>query len=212
LKKTSFTAETKAASYPNLPYEHDSNSAGQIDVDWQAPAEILIQDELLAHWLLDVSSLTERLQSACNRFEVVVVKHQLASPRYDEFELLGCSQSSTYIREVILLGDGVPWVFARSVIPKEINDGELDGLGNEPLGKRIFNDPRFKRGEFQLCQLDWSLIHKRLMVKTKLNLSALDINTASKVYGRRSCFDFLGYKMSVAELFLPESPAYSNVR
>lgn len=191
--------------------EQGHNVENQIDVDWQMPAEVVIDDKNLAHWLLDTSSLTERLQSMCSNFEVIVVSHQIQAPRADEIALLGCSKTTTYIREVLLLGDGVPWVFARSVIPLVINDSELDGLGSEPLGKRIFNDTRFKRGAFQLCKLEWPSIKERLSNKTEVNFSSVDHEVIRRVYGRRSCFDFLGNKMSVAELFLPNSPAYSHV-
>ena len=183
-----------------------------IEVLWQDADSITLQDDYLANWLLDKSSLTERLQSMCHNFAVELISHRVAAPRDDEIALLNCDQETTYIREVVLLGDGKPWVFARSVIPKAINDSELSELGNQPLGKRIFNDPRFSRGKFQVCQLDWQRVQTPLSRKTQRTFMGFSEKPSTSVYGRRSCFEFLGNTMSVAELFLPESPAYSNLR
>jgi len=206
------TSNISILKKPSPAVNHRPYVDQQSNISWQDPANVLVEDTCLSTWLLDTASLTERLQSMCRRFEVVVVNHQLESPSTDEIALLNCQQDNTYIREVLLLGDGVPWVFARSVIPQQINDSELDGLGCEPLGKRIFNDLRFRRGTFQLCRLDWQPMHAQLRLISDENMLSRGIATANTVYGRRSCFDFLGCKMSVAEIFLPDAPAYSNLR
>ena len=208
LKKPNQAVIDSASLAIEPQHDHRPSVDPQVAIRWQDPAVVSIQDLHLSDWLLDTASLTERLQSLCTRFDVFVVSHQLALPTSDEIRLLNCPKNNTYIREVILLGDGVPWVFARSVIPKVINDTELEGIGSEPLGKRIFNDPRFQRGQFQLCHVDWHSMRQRLISKISSDFFSNGVVAESKVYGRRSCFDFLGAKMSVAELFLPDAPAY----
>jgi chorismate--pyruvate lyase len=189
---------------------HNEIADDPLAINWKQPDEVQIEDNYLRNWLLDTGSLTERLQSMCRQFQVHVICHQKAIPFPDEIQLLNCEPSSTFIREVILLGDSMPWVYARSVIPKAINDVELSELGNQPLGKRIFNDTRFSRGEFQLCHLQWADIAKSVSLRAPELSESLAKMSRQGVFGRRSCFEFLGSHMSVAEVFLPQAPAYEN--
>ena len=132
----------------------------------------------------------------CRQFTVQVLFHGRAP------------QQSEYIREVVLWGDNQPWVYAHSVIPEVINNGELDGLGSQPLGQIIFNDARFERGCFEVC------CHSIEQLNDNQNAFVHDLmagnDQATLLYGRRSSFQFLDYSMSVAELFLPDCPAYAN--
>ncbi|MBT0586765.1 chorismate--pyruvate lyase family protein [Alteromonas oceanisediminis] len=174
---------------------------------WHPPHTFTLEDATLANWLLDTGSLTERLQSQCRQLDVKVLFHAEATPSGTESGLLNRHDSPFFIREVMLLGDGVPWVFARSVIPRAINQGELINLGNQPLGKRIFNDPRFKRGDFALCATPYTALKARLAIHLS-DTSHSDNDNLCQVYGRRSVFSFSAHKLSVAEWFLPSAPAY----
>ncbi|MDM7859262.1 chorismate lyase [Alteromonas sp. ASW11-36] len=164
----------------------------ELAIDWTDSTAVPVADPYLANWLMDTGSLTERLQSMCRQFNVQVLYH--AQP----------VSSGDYVREVILWGDKQPWVYARSVIPVAINNGELLDLGTQPLGQRIFNDERFVRGNFELCQLDCESLGAGL--PNELVSAFTDGMTA--LYGRRSMFQFLDTQMSVAEVFLPAAPAY----
>ena len=195
-------------NYSTAALKHAND--GGLSITWLSPEKVHLHDNYLKNWLFDTSSLTERLQSMCRQFEVVVINHAMQTPDAEECSLLECDPTATYIREVLLLGDQVPWVYARSVIPKAINDAELGGLGNQPLGKRIFNDARFSRGEFQLCALSWSQVCQALNNKSGMVVPLEKKTKRESLYGRRSCFEFLGSRMSVAEIFLPEAPAYAD--
>lgn len=105
------------------------------------------------------------------------------------------------VREVVLWGDGQPWVFARSLIPQALCSDELANLGNQALGKIIFNDRRFVRQPFELCYL----------AQPNELLKTLELNTCEPLWGRRSVFTMNQLSMSVAELFLPQSPAYADM-
>jgi chorismate lyase len=53
------------------------------------------------------------------------------------------------LREVYLLCDGVPWVYARTAIPRETLTGRhrrLAYLKTRPLGAMLFADPGMARG------------------------------------------------------------------
>lgn len=118
----------------------------------------------------------------------------------DERQLL--DPGTTYVvREVLLCGEQTPWVFARSLLPNalcESDNGELAALGDKPLGRLIFNDPRFIRQPFQITCID---------ADNKLH-QQLQLSGCQPLWGRRSVFLFEQWKLMVAEVFLPQSPAY----
>lgn len=108
---------------------------------------------------------------------------------------------SYMVREVLLYGEQTPWVFARSLLPEALCEDHhigLSSLGNKPLGSLIFNDLRFIRQPFQVTR-----------ITSDNNLyQQLQLNTSQSLWGRRSVFLFQEWKLMVAEIFLPPSPAY----
>ena len=170
---------------------------------WHKAQDYHVPDARLRNWLLDTGSLTERLQAHCRDFQVQVLGQRQAPISLEEIQQLilpGQSYiaSEWQVREVILWGDGEPWVFARSLIPTVLCAAELANLGNQALGKLIFNDPRFLRQPFEICHI----------TQPKDRVAALQLNSHQDLWGRRSVFKLDKLSMSVAELFLPQSPAY----
>lgn len=82
--------------------------------------------------------------------------------------------------------------------PQALCQEEFGRLGEKPLGKVIFNDPRFTRKPFEITNLQ---VPEALTV-------ALDIAPATRLWGRRSLFCYQQHEIMVAEIFLPRSPAY----
>ncbi|WP_245953278.1 chorismate--pyruvate lyase family protein [Alteromonas aestuariivivens] len=168
-----------------------------LDADWQAPGSVKIDCPYLKNWLLDTGSLTERLQSLCRHFELKLIGQKKQPLHTSEANWLNSSVPGEYqVREVVLMGDGAPWVFARSVIPEALIQSELGGLGCQPLGQRLFNDPRFRRGGFEVCRIpaqQW-----------------LNTQQPETLWGRRSRFYFDNLSMIVAEVFLPAAPVYNQ--
>ena len=181
-------------------------------VDWLSLAEANIPEPTLKDWLLDTGSLTERVQSACGEFSLQLLGQQALEPHSTELSLLQANGQTAYqIREIVLCGDEQPWVFARSVIPQAIIEAELSNLGSEPLGKRLFNDKRFVRSEFQVCTLPYEQFSQHLAEQSNSQSSAqLKNDTKQKLWGRRSVFTFESHHLIVAEVFLPGSPAYAQ--
>lgn len=162
---------------------------------------------LLRDWLLNTGSLTERLQANCRNFEVSLLGQQVAEISDDEKTFLygqfGKSVEDTQVREVFLKGNGALWVFARSLLPISFLANEMDELtrlGTQPLGKIIFNDARFVRQSFQLVECHGQ----------GETLTQLGIRSHHPCWGRRSLFQFKSFHIMVAEVFLPDSPAYAN--
>lgn len=98
------------------------------------------------YWLRGNHSLTKQLIANSNTFEVAVLNEAENTPIPHEAEKLGIVESKTAkIREVELICDGVPAVYARSVIPLAALEGtglELDNLGNQPLGHLLFKQAK----------------------------------------------------------------------
>ena len=164
---------------------------------WQPASDVTLPDARLHHWLLDTGSLTERLQSCCERFSLTRLG-QGNSPLYANEQRWLPPEAGNHwqVREVILHGDGQPWVFARSVLPQTLIDRELANLGGQPLGKRLFNDNRFIRSDFELCRVPASAF------------TFCDTPQPQWLWGRRSRFHLKDDYIIVAEIFLAGSPAY----
>ncbi len=110
----------------------------------------------LRDWLLHTGSLTRRVQQACaGRFRVRVEMQGWARPRLDEYRALGLRWGRiAFIREVHLLCDEQPWVFARTIIPVSTLRGRerrLAHLGSRPLGAVLFADPHMQRGPVEVA-------------------------------------------------------------
>jgi chorismate--pyruvate lyase len=169
-------------------------------VDWAQPERFSPLSINMQDWLLDTGSLTERLQANSREFYVEVLgqaeipleaAEKQALPRY--------AQSQWQIREVVLYGDGNPWVFARSVLPAKMCKSTWANLGNQPLGQRIFNDPNFVRSGFEIGTLEYHpLSHEPFACP----------EAKQQRWARRSIFRIGDEELLVAEAFLPDCPCY----
>lgn len=175
------------------------------DVTWCNQGQLSIPNAHLESWLLNTGSLTQRLQTQCEHFKVQVVsqRQELATPA--EYFELGVSNTSQHkegwqVREVILHGDHQPWVLARSIIPQALCEADFLDLGDKPLGHLIFNDDRFKRQPFQIMCIQ----------PDEVFLREYGLPPLTDIWGRRSVFRYQRHAMMVAELFLPNAPAYRD--
>ncbi|MFQ3248236.1 chorismate--pyruvate lyase family protein [Glaciecola sp.] len=169
-----------------------------INAVWHKASDYKLPDQHLADWLLHTGSLTERLQALTNSFEVRVLgQATIEADENEKSALVDYEQHQWQIREVILYGDGKPWVFARSVLPEHLCKTTWATLGNQPLGQRIFNDDNFVRSEFVITQMD------------KNPIASIDKNAQhGQLWGRRSAFKIKDWHLLVAEIFLPDCPSY----
>ena len=161
---------------------------------WEPVSSVAAMPEAVRFWLLDTGSLTDRIEKACEHFSLTLIGEGHAPVHHSEHERLQSSQPVT-VREVLLCNDATPWVYARSVIPDVLMSAEFNQLGDQPLGRRLFNDARFSRGEFEICRTS----HPFFAADSGLTL-----------WGRRSVFHFQQHALLVAELFLPASPLYQT--
>jgi len=137
---------------------------------------------------------------------VTVTKRQQswARPRIDEQQLIAAGQSQQFalIREVSLQVDGVPWVFARTVLPADTLNGSnrfLRHWDSRPLGEFLFKHKGCTRGDFQFTLISGN--HKSI---------PHDLKREGVLWGRRSLF-FLNRKpLCVAEFYLPAFVEHLN--
>ncbi len=155
----------------------------------------------LQSWLIDTGSLTARLQLRYSQFAVKPVTVKYAKPVTDEATLLHLSaHKSALIREVLLMGDNQPVVFAHSVLPRASLRGAWNGLGrlgNKPLGAALFANPKVKRTPLEYKKL--SPNHALYKCAT----AHLIIKPAN-LWARRSIFSLNCARILVTEIFLPQ--------
>ena len=157
---------------------------------WQPLARVR-PPEHLRSWLAERGSLTRRLQRY-GRFTVRPLLQQVARPTAAEAILLGLpSRRVALIREVVLLLDGQPVVFARSVLPLKSLTGANRVLGHmarRSLGAELFKLPQASR---------------RAVWAAQVPVSRLPLPVAEPCWGRQSLFVKRGKSLLVAEVFLP---------
>lgn len=158
-------------------------------------------------WLRDHGSLTWHIQQRCATFGVRNVCDGLKAVAHDETALLGLPpQRKIYTREVFLLADHRPVVFAHSVVAPHHLRGAwqaLQHLGNRPLGALLFAHPLIQREP----------LHYRTLKPNHplYRRAAVVLDTAPlKLWARRSLFTLHGAPLLVTEVFLPGILLSSN--
>ena len=153
-------------------------------------------------WLRDPASLTARIRARCKAFSVRVLRQQLGAVLCDEGALLGLRPGDrAWVREVLLLADGVPVVYARSVLPRAtVRAGSrlFATIGSRPLGAALFANPRVERGPLACARIDVRDARHRAAA-VALAPQALP----PQLWGRRSVFRLRGRRLLVSEIFLP---------
>ncbi len=139
-------------------------------------------------WLLDRGSLTANLKCHFHddlRVDVLYQDWQIPTAEEQAY-LATANDQQSYIREVFLVCENTPMVFARTVIPATTlteENRQLLHLGNQPLGELIFSQAHLLRSTIDV-------------VKT--------VNTSMQtVWGRRSLFLYNKKPLAVYEFFLP---------
>jgi len=124
---------------------------------------------------------------------VRVLRAQWHTLREDECAALGVMRDSPgWVREVYLLGDEQPWIFARSVATRQAllqAEFEIGRVGAQSLGEVLFGDARFTRGPLELCWYPPTWLPPE--VRTE------------HVLARRSCFSQDALGVLVVEVGLP---------
>lgn len=142
----------------------------------------------LLDWLLLEDSMTKRFEQYCQQVSVVILREGFvasAEVAQDERELLPPSPQY-WLREILLCGDGEPWLVGRTLVPESTLNGPelaLRQLGTTPLGRYLFTASTLTRDFIQTGQVE-------------------------ALWGRRSRLRLSGKPLLLTELFLPAAPVY----
>ena len=104
------------------------------------------------------------------------------------------------VRQVRLLCNERPWVFARTVIPLSSLQGglhRLARLGTKPLGAVLFADPSLQRQPLEITRI--TPRHRLYHMATATG----GAEVTDPLWGRRSVFRLRGKPLLVSEFFLP---------
>lgn len=153
-------------------------------------------------WLLDTASLTQRLIDACRgEFRVQVLNQTWDRPQWDEARALGMrARDRALVRQVQLLCNERPWVYARTILPRTTLTGaerRLAHLKSRSLGAVLFVDPTLQRERIEIAPLRPS---DRLYAFATHGLDA----PPDAIWGRRTVFRLRGKPLLVSEFFLPD--------
>lgn len=164
---------------------------------WQKYNEIKGQLSIVEKdWLFDNGSLTKRLiELSQNNFSLQILSEEKKLLREDEYTILNIpSFQQEWVREVILKGNNIPWVYARSIVLsdsiKENDPGSLKKVGKQPLGSMLFNKGNFDRSIIEVARYPKEIFFKK--------------NIHTCLWARRSCFKNDMQTILVQEIFLPE--------
>jgi chorismate lyase len=161
---------------------------------WFKKLPASIDDPALRSWLREPGSLTARLQRACRDFRVQVVRGgRLARPVDAQ-----AGRGMLHVREVLLICDGVPVIFAHtrmSTVPRGRLSRWLSRLGSRSLGSLLFAYPGFKRGPIEYCRLD----QRHPLYRRAATYGVV----GSTLWARRSRHRLGAQEVLVTEVFLP---------
>lgn len=173
-----------------------------VAANWQLGTSINCLSSNEQDWLLEPNSLTAKLKQHCSEFTVQVLNENTFSLNPGQQQLLACAEAVGINREVLLLCDGKPMVYAQSWLPvtQDMQQQQLLALGDRPLGDVIFQHPDLKRTEIEVAQFDCQHPVQQLVSQYSEVIKPL--------WGRRSVFSLARSRFLVAEIFLPEAYLY----
>lgn len=167
---------------------------------WHAHVNHVNAPDWLRPWLVDMVSLTAKLVARSGQFRVRRLCQKRAPSTADEYAAIALPRrQQVQQREVLLECDGIPVVFAHTVVPLTATARDwpfFGGLGERSLGTTLFGDPRVVRGRMQYARLGpRHPLVRRARQATGLEFDALFARRC--LYGRRNGL------LLVTELFLP---------
>ena len=155
----------------------------------------------LRSWLLETGSLTARCQRMATTFRVRLLSYRLGKPLPDEAAWLGPAHLPAHVREVLLECDGVPVIFAHTML-STAGHGRLSRwlarLGNRSLGSVLFTHPGFQRGPLEFIRVD----RRHPLFARAVSAAALN-DPPAVLWARRSVHALDGQAVLVTEVFLP---------
>jgi len=165
----------------------------------------------MAAWLRIEGSLSARIASVSGRLQVRVLRQGPVRLHPAEAARLRCPASAhAHGREVVLVADGVPVVYARSVLQAVHARGTwkaIRGLGNRALADLLFGIPPAHRSQFEFARFApgsgiSATVHRRWRDATGTEWGRREVWARCSVFTRR------GAPLLVTECFAPTIAAF----
>lgn len=158
-------------------------------INWLPEGSPLLTAPLL-DWLMEEDSMTRRFERHCDKVTVEVQREGFISSEEagEEIALLPL-EPRYWLREILLCGDGKPWLAGRTLVPESTLNGPeemLQHLGTRPLGRYLF-------------------------ASSTLTRDFIEPGVVEGLWGRRSRLRLSGKPLLLTELFLPPAPLYQSV-
>lgn len=168
---------------------------------WYAHVNGVQAPQQMRHWLTDTMSLTQKLSERCSAFRVQRLMQGNALILSDEQDLIKLRRRCmVQQREVFLLCDEMPVVYAHTVVPLTATASDwpfFNSLGNRSLGTTLFGDPCVQRGTLQYARL---AAGHPLVLRAG---AALQASLSAPLFARRCLYQRNRGLLLVTELFLP---------
>ena len=154
--------------------------------NWLNDSELksCLEKQNIIEWLNEEGSITAKISSDA-KFKLKILSDDLSIAEDEEYMALDIASEEVRIREVVLYGDLVPLVYARSIIPSLTSSKGYPGLGtigSKPLGDLLFQS--------------------ELFIKTRREFAQFETSSKEVIWGRRTHYLVRGYPLSVMEVFL----------
>lgn len=156
-------------------------------------------------WMTGPYCLSQALKACCSSLQVEVVQETFENGLLEEREALKLPPEETpYVRQVLLKGDGVPWVYARTCVPRKTYDAYKEIW--RTLGTRLLGEAWLHTGSTVRMPLTFaSIVPESALFQAAKAVEPL----VDPCFARRSVFLLEGRDpMLVTELFLPTLPPY----
>jgi chorismate--pyruvate lyase len=132
---------------------------------------------------------------------IKVLSERWQRPRQEESVVLKIDpQTRVLVREVLIFNERQSWMFARTLIPREMLIGEEQALAHlkeRSLGSVLFKNPALQRSEFEIaCLKPRMFLHSKAITAVEQSLPDL--------WARRSLFSLPGKSLLLTEVFLPD--------
>lgn len=161
--------------------------------------------------ILGRDSLTAKVKGLCvGLFEVRVISQQWQRPMHEECVALGIKPGEiAMVRQVCLCCSGVPWIFARSVVPIKTyrNYKRLGFLGSKPLGELLFRERSMRRAGMEVA-----FLKQGQPLHSYVSRGLTEASTDGTYWARRSVFSVKGRPLLVCEVFLPDFGGLSSCK
>lgn len=168
---------------------------------WSYHVNRAVVSPAMRDWLTDTASLTMKLTLRSAEFRVQRLHQGRRFSLADEYEAIGLARRACIQeREVLLRCDGVPVVFAHTVVPLSATAADwpfFGTLGERSLGTTLFGDPLVWRGNLQFARLPAGhALARRAAAATGAALNG-------GLHARRCLYRRRNGVLLVTEVFLP---------